>query len=513
MTLRFRGTAFDTLRRQRLGSHDARTVQRPDPRRRRQRHLPCPYADASTPRAPPRISHRPRAHRPAGRLPSPTDRRAPRSDPPSHSLLSETVALLRGPEGEFRYSRQTTRGLRYEAFVASDARCHRREARRRPSARATWPSRSACRRASRTLAHKWTDRSPPQARRPAPSRSHLRHGVPLRHGLALGRNQAAPVDDFLFESKRGHCEFFSTAMALMLRAVGIPSRNVTGFVGGTYNRFGQYYAVRQGDAHSWVEAYIADSARPGWVTFDPTPPAGAQPLERDEPASSSTCATSSRRSRSAGAPTSSATTFARRSGSSRMSTRNTKPFAPRPERTTASSSAGLAQPARGRPPCPPLPRGLCMASAATAQALDRSQAGRLASRREGAGRDVALPGARRRPDRPGNQPTAVAPASPSRTRPHAARHPLAPEVLALTHVYLESRFGHHTDRAGGSGRSSAASATFGSDHRSTEAGAAPGARGRRRGRAGRGALLVERLARNASERAPSASTSTVVPGG
>jgi len=61
--------------------------------------------------------------------------------------------------------------------------------------------------------------------------------------------------------------------------VGIPSRNVTGFVGGTWNRFGRYYAVREGDAHSWVEAYIDDPARPTWRTFDPTPPGGAQPLE------------------------------------------------------------------------------------------------------------------------------------------------------------------------------------------------------------------------------------------
>jgi len=62
---------------------------------------------------------------------------------------------------------------------------------------------------------------------------------------------------------------------VMLRVVGIPSRNVTGFVGGSYNRFGQYYSVREGDAHSWVEAWI-DGV--GWKRYDPTPPSGAQPL-------------------------------------------------------------------------------------------------------------------------------------------------------------------------------------------------------------------------------------------
>jgi hypothetical protein len=83
-----------------------------------------------------------------------------------------------------------------------------------------------------------------------------------------------PLDHFLFESKRGHCEFYSTAMAMMLRVRGVPSRNVTGFVGGTFNRFGGFYSVRQGDAHSWVEAYLPER---GWIRFDPTPPSSAEP--------------------------------------------------------------------------------------------------------------------------------------------------------------------------------------------------------------------------------------------
>jgi hypothetical protein len=63
-------------------------------------------------------------------------------------------------------------------------------------------------------------------------------------------------------------------MAVMLRTLGVPSRNATGFIGGTYNSFGKFYAVRQGDAHSWVEAFLPDR---GWVRFDPTPPASAAP--------------------------------------------------------------------------------------------------------------------------------------------------------------------------------------------------------------------------------------------
>lgn len=86
-----------------------------------------------------------------------------------------------------------------------------------------------------------------------------------------------PVEGFLFDSKKGHCEFFATSMALMLRAAGVPSRVVNGFLGGVWNSAGEYMAVRQGDAHAWVEVYIPEY---GWVPFDPTPSAGTQPLQQ-----------------------------------------------------------------------------------------------------------------------------------------------------------------------------------------------------------------------------------------
>jgi hypothetical protein len=88
-----------------------------------------------------------------------------------------------------------------------------------------------------------------------------------------------PIEHFLFDSKRGHCEYYSTAMALLLRTQGIPSRNVTGFAGATYNRYGRFYAVRQGDAHSWVEAWIEGV---GWKRFDPTPAAAPRPPDEYE---------------------------------------------------------------------------------------------------------------------------------------------------------------------------------------------------------------------------------------
>ncbi|WP_353684826.1 transglutaminaseTgpA domain-containing protein [Thermodesulfovibrio sp. 3907-1M] len=75
-----------------------------------------------------------------------------------------------------------------------------------------------------------------------------------------------PVEDFLFNKKKGNCEYFATAMALMLRIKNIPSRVVGGFKGGTYNEFGGYYIVRASDAHLWVEAWIDGQ----WHRFDPS---------------------------------------------------------------------------------------------------------------------------------------------------------------------------------------------------------------------------------------------------
>jgi hypothetical protein len=80
------------------------------------------------------------------------------------------------------------------------------------------------------------------------------------------------VEEFLTKRKSGHCETFATAMALVLREHGIPSRLVTGFAGGERGPFGSYFLVRGRDAHAWVEAWCGPSY--GWVAFDPTPAAG-----------------------------------------------------------------------------------------------------------------------------------------------------------------------------------------------------------------------------------------------
>ena len=83
-----------------------------------------------------------------------------------------------------------------------------------------------------------------------------------------------PLEDFLFARKTGYCEHYATAMVTMLRAVGVPSRLVTGFLATEWNEFGGYFTVRQRDAHAWVEVYFPQS---GWITFDPTPAAGTTP--------------------------------------------------------------------------------------------------------------------------------------------------------------------------------------------------------------------------------------------
>jgi len=83
------------------------------------------------------------------------------------------------------------------------------------------------------------------------------------------KEPADPLANFLFVRRKGHCEYFASAMAVMLRTLGIPSRMVTGFQNGEYNSISDLWVVRASDAHSWVEAWIPGH---GWATFDPTPP-------------------------------------------------------------------------------------------------------------------------------------------------------------------------------------------------------------------------------------------------
>ncbi|HVB59267.1 MAG TPA: DUF3488 and transglutaminase-like domain-containing protein [Candidatus Acidoferrales bacterium] len=84
-----------------------------------------------------------------------------------------------------------------------------------------------------------------------------------------GPREKDPLAYFLFDRRAGNCEYFASAMTVMLRAVGIPARYATGFLPGEYNEIGGDYIVRESDAHAWVEVYFPTY---GWITFDPTPP-------------------------------------------------------------------------------------------------------------------------------------------------------------------------------------------------------------------------------------------------
>ena len=87
----------------------------------------------------------------------------------------------------------------------------------------------------------------------------------------VGRGGADPLATFLYDTRRGHCEYFASSMVLLLRAVGVPARLVTGFYGAEWSGWEEAWIVRQSYAHAWVEAWIAGE---GWQVFDPTPPEG-----------------------------------------------------------------------------------------------------------------------------------------------------------------------------------------------------------------------------------------------
>jgi protein-glutamine gamma-glutamyltransferase len=85
------------------------------------------------------------------------------------------------------------------------------------------------------------------------------------------------TDAFLFDSRRGFCEHYASAFAVLMRAAGIPSRVVTGYQGGMLNPYGDYWILRQSDAHAWNEVWIEDR---GWVRIDPTAAIAPSRVER-----------------------------------------------------------------------------------------------------------------------------------------------------------------------------------------------------------------------------------------
>jgi protein-glutamine gamma-glutamyltransferase len=99
---------------------------------------------------------------------------------------------------------------------------------------------------------------------------------PFYYTLSPPKLGASPVDEFLFGTRRGFCEHYASAFAALARAAGIPARVVTGYQGGTLNPYGDYWIIRQSDAHAWDEIWI--EAR-GWVRIDPTSAIAPQRVE------------------------------------------------------------------------------------------------------------------------------------------------------------------------------------------------------------------------------------------
>jgi transglutaminase-like putative cysteine protease len=102
------------------------------------------------------------------------------------------------------------------------------------------------------------------------------HNEPFVYTLTpplLGEN---PLDEFLFSSRRGFCEHYAAAFVVLMRSAGIPARVVTGYQGGEYNPVGDYWLIRQSDAHAWAEIWLRDT---GWERVDPTAAVAPERIE------------------------------------------------------------------------------------------------------------------------------------------------------------------------------------------------------------------------------------------
>lgn len=105
----------------------------------------------------------------------------------------------------------------------------------------------------------------------------LNHFLSTRFRYTLSKRETLlePLEEFLFTRRSGNCEYFSAALAVMLRSLDIPARVVGGFQRGEWNPYGRYFMVSLSDAHAWVEAYFDGL---GWVTLDPSPRVAASAL-------------------------------------------------------------------------------------------------------------------------------------------------------------------------------------------------------------------------------------------
>ncbi|RME02319.1 MAG: DUF3488 domain-containing protein [Planctomycetota bacterium] len=108
----------------------------------------------------------------------------------------------------------------------------------------------------------------------------LRHNYRYTLHLPNTTGKIDPIEEFLFLHKQGHCEYFASALVLLLRSIQLPARLVNGFRGGEYNHLGNYYIIRQKNAHAWAELFLGNI---GWIPLDPTPPSNRQQQNTTSP--------------------------------------------------------------------------------------------------------------------------------------------------------------------------------------------------------------------------------------
>lgn len=89
----------------------------------------------------------------------------------------------------------------------------------------------------------------------------------FRYTMITPRYEHNPIDQFLFEDKKGFCGHFASSFTFLMRAAGVPARVVTGYQGAEYNAIGDYHIIRQSEAHAWVEVWLPNQ---GWIRIDPT---------------------------------------------------------------------------------------------------------------------------------------------------------------------------------------------------------------------------------------------------
>src|SRR5579872_1078729 len=189
-------------------------------------------------------------------------------DKPTTSA-SPSNSVIRGPNGSLRLGFVPPDNFRYSvASILEDPAAPPGHTGLAPEVRARCLQLRQLDPRIRVLAERITAGLPTDTERARAIENHLR--TSYGYTLALpDRETPDPIAYFLFERKKGHCEYFASAMAVMLRSIGIPARLVNGFQSGTFNPLSRQYVIRASDAHSWVEAHLEGH---GWTVFDPTPP-------------------------------------------------------------------------------------------------------------------------------------------------------------------------------------------------------------------------------------------------